>query len=325
MALHSQQASRKGISLAASSGTGFPGWFCGDPTRIRQILNNLLSNAIKFTDAGQVQVTASYSNKRMVLAVTDTGIGISEAGIAHIFSPFVQANAHTTRLYGGTGLGLALCRQLIERMQGEIRVDSEEHQGTTFTVSLPLPVHSPPGPDLEQPARGITQPERTITTGTNLITEPPADNPVLAGWPKPAQSSAKASEGSGEPPQGLSILLVEDNNVNQIVAGALLKRMGHRVDMADNGQLALDALNRQPYDLVLMDCQMPVLDGYETTRRIRSNPRWQDLPVIAVTANVVQGDRDTCFACGMNDYITKPYSRHQLSDVIARWAAPRSL
>ena len=125
---------------------------------------------------------------------------------------------------------------------------------------------------------------------------------------------------SRQPVPALNILLVEDNQVNQLVASSLLKKLGHRVDHAENGRRALEALQNKAYDLVLMDCQMPVMDGYEATRAIRQNPQWQTLPVIAVTANVMQGDREDCLASGMNDYITKPYNRDELRAVIARWA-----
>ena len=285
--LHTQQARAKGVELIAETDPGFPDQFLGDPTRIRQILNNLLSNAIKFTDSGNVRITAHYSENTLTIDVTDTGIGMSKEGLRRIFSPFSQADTQTTRLYGGTGLGLTLCRQLIERMHGQIKVDSKEQQGTQFTVTLPLPVYSNLGTDT---------PEQ--------LTEP-TDLP----------------ESSSQPQRSLRILLVEDNEVNQMVAGMLLKKMGHHADTAENGQLAIEALEQNHYDLILMDCQMPVMDGYETTRKIRKNPKWQDLPIIAVTANVMQGDRDDCFASGMNDYITKPYNRKQLSVAITRWTA----
>lgn len=286
--LHTQQARNKGVELIAQTDPGFPDQFLGDPTRIRQILNNLLSNAIKFTDCGNVRITARYSENTLTIDVTDTGIGMNKEGLRRIFSPFSQADTQTTRLYGGTGLGLTLCRQLIERMHGQIKVESKEQQGTQFTVTLPLPVYSSPAND---------------TAGQ--LGEP-------AGLP----------ESSVSPQRPLRILLVEDNDVNQMVAGMLLKKMGHHADTAENGQLAIEALEQKHYDLILMDCQMPVMDGYETTRRIRKNPKWQDLPIIAVTANVMQGDRDDCFASGMNDYITKPYNRKQLSAAITRWTAP---
>lgn len=294
-ALHSQQASKKGIELITETDSELPTTFLGDPTRIRQVLNNLLSNAIKFTDVGSVRITTEHSAGTLTIDVTDTGIGMSKDGLRRIFSPFSQANTQTTRLYGGTGLGLTLCRQLIERMHGKITVRSKEHQGTRFTVTLPLPIyHSPNIENPKQLSELASLPEHPKTA-----TEPPVMTP---------------------PQSGLQILLVEDNEVNQMVASALLSKMGHEADLAENGELAIVALEKRPYDLILMDCQMPVMDGYEATRRIRKNPAWQNLPIIAITANVMQGDKDDCFTCGMNDYITKPYNREQLSEVITRWA-----
>lgn len=285
--LHTQQARNKGVELIVETGQKFPDQFLGDPTRVRQVLNNLLSNAVKFTDTGNVRITAQYTENSLTIEVTDTGIGISKEGLRRIFSPFSQADTQTSRLYGGTGLGLTLCRQLIERMHGDIKVSSKEQQGTRFTVTLPIPVYS------------------------NLTTDSPEQLCEPAGLP----------ESSPPPKRSLRILLVEDNQVNQMVAGMLLKKMGHLADTAENGQLAIEALEQQHYDLVLMDCQMPVMDGYEATRKIRENQAWKDLPVIAVTANVMQGDKDDCFASGMNDYITKPYNRQQLSAAITRWTA----
>ena len=286
--LHTQQARNKGIALIAETDQQFPHQFLGDPTRIRQILNNLITNAIKFTDSGHVRITAHYAENTLTIGVADTGIGMSKEGLRRIFSPFSQADTQTTRLYGGTGLGLTLCRQLIERMHGEIKVDSKEQQGTCFTVTLPMPIHGP------------------------TLVEGPEEPAKPAGLPK----------GSSQVQPPLRILLVEDNEVNQMVASMLLKKMGYQTDTAENGQLAIEALEQKHYDLVLMDCQMPVMDGYETTRRIRQNPEWNNLPVIAMTANVMQGDKDDCFASGMNDYITKPYNREQLCAAITRWTTP---
>ncbi|MDP4546559.1 ATP-binding protein [Marinobacter sp. MDS2] len=280
-ALHAQQARSKSIALVKQIDGDLPAYFLGDPTRTRQVLNNLLSNAIKFTNQGKVKVRASYSSGKLRIEVIDTGIGMSQEGLHKIFSPFSQADSDTTRLYGGTGLGLTLCRQLVDRMNGRIKVDSSPGKGTHFTVTLPLPIHD-----------------------------------------EPIQDSAPAEEiPSGAIPL-LKILLVEDNHVNQLVASAILRRLGHKVDTAENGALAIEALKRESYDLVLMDCQMPVMDGYEATREIRRNPLWNDLPVIAVTANVMQGDKEACFDSGMNDYITKPYNREELKAAIVRWAPP---
>ncbi|MFV8571222.1 ATP-binding protein [Marinobacter sp. SBS5] len=281
IALHGQQARRKRIALLNEIDVDLPEYFLGDPTRSRQILNNLLSNAIKFTDHGKVTVRASYSSGQLRIEVIDTGIGMSREGLHKIFSPFSQADSDTTRLYGGTGLGLTLCRQLVDRMNGRIEVDSTPGKGTHFTVTLPLPIHN-----------------------------------------EPVQEIALAEDVSTDPMPLMKILLVEDNHVNQLVASAILRRLGHKVDNAENGQRALEALNRESYDLVLMDCQMPVMDGYEATRAIRRNPLWKNLPVIAVTANVMQGDKEECFASGMDDYITKPYNREELKTAIGRWAPP---
>lgn len=280
--LHAQQARRKHIELLADIDGDLPEMFLGDPTRTRQILNNLLSNAIKFTEYGSVKVRASRVGGNVKIDVIDTGIGMSKEGLHRIFSPFSQADTDTTRLYGGTGLGLTLCRQLIERMHGQILVDSEVGRGTHFTVTLPLPVYETP----------LAEPEPT----------------------------AKREDSAAGGAAALTILLVEDNQVNQLVASSLLRKLGHSVDLAENGKRALQALENKTYDMVLMDCQMPVMDGYEATRQIRENPAWATLPVIAVTANVMQGDRENCLASGMNDYITKPYNRNDLKAVIERWA-----
>lgn len=395
--LHAQQARRKHIHLVNETDPMLPEQFLGDPTRTRQILNNLLSNAIKFTEDGSVRVRTSCSGGSLRLEVIDTGIGMSQDGLHRIFSPFSQADSDTTRLYGGTGLGLTLCRQLVERMHGQILVDSSEGSGTHFTVTLPLSLKEPANSSL--PAETAT---RLRNAGVAMAV--PAQHPhrlalesqlrawaipvrsasrypegilLMAAEPGDAESSAFADgwEGLGviladttatfrsdqpgqyvlplplrradlyqclssaagllanargtaqdqaieavESVQPLSLLLVEDNQVNQLVASSLLKKLGHRVDHAENGQRALEALAKRRYDLILMDCQMPIMDGYEATRAIRQNPEWQNIPIIAVTANVMQGDREDCLASGMNDYITKPYKREELKAVIHRWA-----
>ncbi|WP_138441659.1 hybrid sensor histidine kinase/response regulator [Marinobacter alexandrii] len=398
--LHAQQARRKRIELVNEIDPQLPESFLGDPTRMRQILNNLLSNAIKFTDEGSVLVKAAYSAGMLRLDVIDTGIGMSSGGLHKIFSPFSQADADTTRLYGGTGLGLTLCRQLVERMHGRIMVDSTEGRGTHFTVTVPLPMHEDSTPDqLPQAAKGL------VDIGVTLAI--PADNPhrpaierQLQAWQIPvwnlgtehrgilitligkdgiegavqaenwqgpglilADSLGTSAQGKSDHPilslplrrdelyrclcraigilrtdpvlqstdalepaqttKSLRILLVEDNQVNQLVASSILKKLGHTVESAENGQRALDAMVAGEFDLILMDCQMPIMDGYEATRRIRQNSDWQQVPIIAVTANVMQGDRDDCITAGMNDYVTKPYKREELRAAINRWTQPR--
>lgn len=395
--LHAEQARRKHIDLITDIDCELAESFLGDPTRARQILNNLLSNAIKFTDSGSVRVRATQFTGNVRIDVLDTGIGMSKEGLHRIFSPFSQADTDTTRLYGGTGLGLTLCRQLVERMHGQILVDSEERRGTHFTVMLPLPVHEQEKDDaryaipkplmqqgvavaipmdhphrlpLENQLRAWGIPIReTVNTGRNSILmvapEDEESRTLAANWSGsgviladrfgkamagpnqhllplplrrdelyhtlcraagvpaegPVEEAARASAADGKT-RTLKLLLVEDNQVNQIVASSILRKLGHEVDLAENGKRALNALQSKNYDIVLMDCQMPVMDGYEATRKIRENPQWQDLPVIAVTANVMQGDREECIAAGMNDYVTKPYNKDDLCSVIDRWTPP---
>ncbi|PXX91095.1 hybrid sensor histidine kinase/response regulator [Marinobacter vulgaris] len=398
--LHAQQARRKNIDVVTDIDCNLPESFLGDPTRIRQILNNLLSNAIKFTEQGSVRIRATRFDGNLRIDVIDTGIGMSREGLHRIFSPFSQADTDTTRLYGGTGLGLTLCRQLVERMHGQILVDSEERRGTHFTVNLPLPVHDQhrsgiTPQDIPQAVRaagvdlGITHqhphrlpiesqlrawgiPVRDADRNQGGILMVPAESEddssrrMAAQWrgtgvivvdrngnsavsgdqqvlsmplrrdqlfhalcaaagirlaPRGADMEALQGQTASRP---LSLLLVEDNQVNQVVASSMLRKLGHKVTPAENGKRALEALKAGDFDIVLMDCQMPVMDGYEATRNIRENPDWQNLPVIAVTANVMQGDRDDCFEAGMNDYITKPYNRADLKSIIDRWAPPET-
>ncbi|WP_273167223.1 ATP-binding protein [Marinobacter sp.] len=391
--LHGEQARRKRIDLVVDIDPELAEVYRGDPTRTRQVINNLLNNAIKFTDTGSVRIRATQMGGNLRIDVMDTGIGMSREGLHRIFSPFSQADSDTTRLYGGTGLGLTLCRQLVERMHGQILVDSEERLGTHFTVVLPLPEDKQDqGPPREQslppelagytvaltlaaqhphrlpienqlrawglrvreqvpagepgmviadadapPPETATPPHgcRTIlvdrfasareTGDTCLLLMPLRRDDlyrcllVAAGLERPAPEPPRNSDQPAASTRKLRLLLVEDNQVNQIVASSILRKLGHDVDLAENGKRALNALTNAHYDMVLMDCQMPVMDGYEATRHIRANPDWQNLPVIAVTANVMQGDREDCLAAGMNDYITKPYNKNELRSIIERW------
>ncbi|WP_227175664.1 hybrid sensor histidine kinase/response regulator [Marinobacter sp. CA1] len=384
--LHAEQARRKGIDLVAEIEPALAEQFLGDPTRTRQVINNLLSNAIKFTETGSVRISAHQGKGKVQLDIIDTGIGMSAEGLDRIFSPFSQADDDTTRLYGGTGLGLTLCRQLVERMHGHIKLESEPNQGTHFTVQLPLAAQEAAEPETHFPEhllqQGVTllipegYPHQSAIENQLLAWGIPVHNDfvhrtgILLAAPEDStiRATAQSWEGLGviwldrsgnlpptqypvtltlplqrevlrkrlrEPTQmqhrpaarpelqpsrhGLRLLLVEDNQVNQLVASAILKKLGHQVTVAENGQAALSTLEAQRFDLVLMDCQMPVMDGYTATRRIREVPAWRELPIVAVTANVMQGDRDDCLAAGMNDYISKPYNREDLEAVIRRW------
>ena len=266
----------------------------GDSLRIRQVLTNLVSNALKFTQSGQVVVDINAvpdaeQNYTYRFAVRDTGIGIAEDKLSVIFGKFAQADSSTTRQYGGTGLGLAISQQLINMMGGRIHVSSEPGCGSEFSFHLQLPV---------------------------VTAEASVNGESLAG-----QAADLPSVTSEQPTTaGMPVLLADDNEVNRLVAGETLRRLGCEVTVAEDGQQALDLLQQQAFAVVLMDCQMPVMDGYESTRQIRRLPSdSRNVPVIALTAHAMAGDRDKCLAAGMNDYLAKPFSLETLHKKLQRW------
>ncbi len=277
-------AREKSLEFSFTIAPDIPEQLIGDAGRIRQVLTNLAGNAIKFTRHGEVAIELSLIGRetglvRLRCAIRDTGIGIPADKIGELFTPFAQADTSITRRFGGTGLGLSISRRLVELMGGEISVDSEEGKGSTFWFSLPL-----------------------------ATTQAPAT-------PHTSETAEAACAGSG-----LRILLAEDNRINQRVASLILSHQGHRIDIAENGEEALSALAANDYDVVLMDCQMPVLDGFEATRRLRRSQeaRNPNIPVIAITANAMHGDRERCLAAGMNDYISKPISEKEVRAALAR-------
>jgi CheY-like chemotaxis protein len=245
-------------------------------TRLRQVLLNLLSNAIKFTDKGDVALTVQRgsSTDELVFSVRDSGIGLSEEGLSRLFQSFSQADSSTTRKYGGTGLGLAISKRLAELMGGTMSAESAgPGRGSTFRFSIRAPEAAVPRPT---PASA-------------------AIDPTMAAR------------------QPLRILLAEDNLVNQKLALRLLQQMGYSADVAVNGVQAIDAVARQPYDVVLMDVQMPEMDGLEASRRIvQHGPNGRRPRIVAMTANATQGDRELCLAAGMDDYLAKPIRVDQL-------------
>jgi signal transduction histidine kinase/CheY-like chemotaxis protein len=279
------KAKQKRIDLRFESGPGALPALLGDPLRVRQIVANLLSNAIKFTDQGSVLVKLHASppvaeRVDLVIKVSDTGPGIPSDKLASIFEKFTQADGSITRKYGGTGLGLAITRRLVEMQDGEIRVDSQLGRGSTFCVTLPLEV-----------AHASTAAARI-------------ENTASIESPLPAATTR--------------LLLVEDNLVNQKVVLAILRKKGYHIDVANDGREALERLNAAAYDLVLMDVQMPVLDGLEATRLIRREARWDTLPIIAMTAHAMNGDRERCLQAGMTGYISKPVQPAHLVATIER-------
>lgn len=286
------RAKSKGLAMTWSVDAGVPRVLVGDPLRVRQILSNLLSNAVKFTSFGSVRAELNLDSgilddSRPVhvrIQVADTGPGISLEQQAAIFDEFSQADGSISRRFGGTGLGLAIAKKLTEMQGGRIGLESAAGKGSVFNVLLPF----------------AAAPESFGQTG---------DLP------------AAASAAGEEPPRG-PILLVEDNLINQKVVTSLLRKKGYLVDVANHGQEALDLLARGDYRLILMDVQMPVLDGLEATHQIRANPRLAGLPIIAMTAHAMNGDREICLQAGMNEYLAKPVDHKHLLTVVEQYLAP---
>jgi len=305
-------AGGKSLQLRGTVAPEVPAAVAGDPLRLRQVVSNLLSNAIKFTEAGEVSVDvqvdtdADVADGRccLVFRVSDTGIGIGEEDRRRIFESFAQADASTTRIYGGTGLGLAIASHLIGLMEGHIEVDSEVGQGSTFTFSVVLdisdarvepmrakrakvPVQAPIELDLGEPAAA------TAATAAPEAVPTPVGPPAAVGT---------------ELPPGVRVLVADDNLVNQRVASALLSSRGAAVTVVGDGQEAVEALADGVFDIVLMDVQMPRLDGIETTRSIRAGEQWtgKHLPIIAITAHAMAGDRERFLEAGMDAYVPKP-------------------
>ena len=275
----------------------------GDGLRLGQILTNLCANAVKFSPQGGkvtlrvVRLGFDASSVVLGFSVIDDGIGIDDEQKARLFKPFSQADSSTTRKYGGTGLGLAICASLVEKMGGDIGVDSAPGAGSTFHFSLRF----------EMADSGMA--------AEFLDTQPGHEFTSLSRKREPFEAAVRKL-------QGARILVVEDNALNQQLARELLESRGLHVTLAGNGEEALKALEATDYDGVLMDCQMPVMDGYTATRALRQEPRWERLPVIALTANAMTGDRDRAKEAGMNDHVSKPISMRDLFTTLAHWVTP---
>ncbi len=280
-------AQKKGIGLTCSIEEETCTRLVGDPTRLLQILINLLSNALKFTAKGEVSLKVtrleeSGENLTLRFAVRDTGIGISPETQAKLFRPFIQADTSTTRQFGGTGLGLVICRKLVELMEGSIDLTSVPGEGSTFSVTLPF------------------------TKQTAAVAAP-------------EHSDAALIHTGFAVPNGLRVLLAEDNETNKIVAVRRLQKLGCLVDVASNGLEAVEAWRRDKYSIILMDCQMPQMDGYEAARRIRGLEADQNSSrtrIVAMTASAMNEDREHCLAAGMDDYISKPVNENKLRNVL---------
>ncbi len=305
-------AQNKGLALAADVSQKIPPFCLGDPFRLRQVLINLAGNAIKFTERGSVTLTAdlkpnpAQTDAAMALhfEVIDTGKGLTQAEINRLFKPFTQLDSSAARRHGGTGLGLAISRSLIEMMDGEIGVTSQPGKGSTFWFWLPLK----PISDDASPAQAPGEDQARDHCKT---VQPARSQPSAAAYSSPAIVG-------GHP----TVLLVEDNLVNQKVALRQLQKLGYTVDVAANGREAIKAVLQENYAVVLMDCQMPEVDGFEATRMIRAAERHnRRTPIVAMTANAMEGDREACLAAGMDDYLPKPIRMEELEKIMRRWNA----
>ncbi|MBF0265201.1 MAG: response regulator [Gammaproteobacteria bacterium] len=289
----SLQAKEKEIDIAVNLDPDLPEFLKGDPIRLEQILINLTSNAIKFTDHhGEVSININLqqSNAHEITLhgfVKDNGIGMSATQVAKIFNTYGQAESSTTRRYGGTGLGLMIAKNITELMSGDMWVESKEGIGSIFNFTVHL-----------------NKPEVSSDTTDS-------DKQKLLASANTSLRQAK-------------ILLVEDNEINQELASELLQMNGMLVETANNGQEAIDLLATQSFDGVLMDCQMPVMDGFTATLKIRSQSCYKDLPIIAMTANALKKDIDQCIKVGMNDHIPKPIIPEHMFITMAKWISPKT-
>jgi len=284
-----QKAREKGLDLVSIIEPAVPARLRGDPSRLRQILLNLGGNAVKFTPCGKVILQAQLARQNETSAeirfsVQDTGIGIAADRQSDIFLPFTQVDGSTTRKYGGTGLGLSISKQLVELMGGRIGAESQLGTGSTFWFTLAFE----------------KQDERAV-----IRTEP-----------------MRATPHCPEVKQDARILIADDNLTSQEVALAVVKKLGYCADAVANGKEALTALRSVPYDLVLLDCQMPEMNGYEAASRIRKSEAGvvnREIPIVALTAHAMNGDRQKCLASGMDDYVAKPVGPATLDAVIRKW------
>jgi len=286
------KVSEKGLRFTWSISPETPVFLLGDPNRLQQVLINLVGNAIKFTSSGEIKISVHLDSEtktaaRILFSISDTGIGIPEDKISIIFDKFSQVDTSTTRQFGGTGLGLAISKRLVQAMHGKIGVKSIEGSGSEFWFTAFFAKQG------DQESKTDVQQD---------LTKLPAIKDKI--------------------PASIKILLVEDNIINQKVAKGFLKKLGFSIDIASNGLEAIKLLKVIPYDLVLMDCQMPVMNGYETSLEIR-NPQSKvldhDIIIIAMTANAMKEDRQKCLDAGMNDYIPKPIKVSLLESMLKKW------
>ena len=297
----SLEAEKKGLSFRCLVDPRLPPVLIGGPSRLRQILLNLLINAVKFTDQGHVTLQVMLESglkPSLRFEVIDTGIGIHPEYQKHLFKPFTQVDSSTTRTYGGSGLGLVICKRLVEAMGGSIGVKSSPGEGSTFWFVVPLTTPSAEEDSSSEPEGGFIHTASDVESRTESFRE---------------HSVAEN--------QGPLILLVEDDPVAQKVARFQLHRLGYSVHIAQNGREAVEAAFKNDYVLILMDCHMPVMDGFDATRAIREVETEQErhVPIIAMTTRAMEGDRELCQAAGMDDYLSKPVELVRLKEMLQGW------
>jgi signal transduction histidine kinase/CheY-like chemotaxis protein/HPt (histidine-containing phosphotransfer) domain-containing protein len=286
-------AATRGLAMVIDIDHAGWSWVCGDPTRFRQIISNLLGNAIKFTAKGEVRLLGAATAPRdgdarvwWRFTIEDTGTGIAPEAMTQLFQRFTQADTSTTRNYGGSGLGLALCKHMVELMGGRIQAQSVQGEGARFWFDIPLD-------------RATSQ-------------RPP---------PRAAPIDTQVASGTG-----VRVLVAEDNAINQLVVGKMLSKLGATVKIVDNGEIAIEQRKNAAFDVILMDCLMPVMDGFDATRHIRAwehaDPARGSVPIIALTANVLAGDREACLAAGMTGYLAKPFTLAGLAQAIGSHLSP---
>lgn len=303
------QARTKGLEFSMDISPQTPSRLVGDPARLRQILNNLLSNALKFTHRGHVGVRIEASSETdasvaIRFSISDTGIGMSPEQANALFQPFTQADVSTTRRYGVTGLGLFISKRLVELMRGEIGIDSVAGEGSTFWFVIELPKQPCTAADPPSRSRGrVCSPNEDRSRGPAFTCE------------TGSQLSTSRTRTAGG-----CVLVAEDNATNQLVVKSQLAKLGYQARIVANGQEALDAVTQGDFELVLMDCEMPVMDGYEATRRIRNLGHFQ-IPIIAVTAHAMAGNREACINAGMDYYLSKPLDMGRLARTLEEWCS----
>jgi len=289
-----ERVAQKGLSLYLEVSEDLPEFVQGDPTRLKQVLINLIGNAVKFCETGSIRLKVfPLSETTIRFEIIDTGIGMDEPTQNKLFNPFIQADSSITRRYGGTGLGLTLCKEIVEAQQGKIGVVSELGKGSCFWFELPMP--------RIQAISAANQRDSTSSNQSISINHHTVSNRL----------------------KDTSVLLVEDNHINQMIAISFLKRLEIKPDIANNGQEALDMLHNQSYDLILLDLEMPIMDGYTAIQKIRENesshPSQKRQIVIAMSANALSEDKQRAFDLGIDDYITKPVNLPLLKSTLEKW------